>query len=185
MKLKGLLALGAFVLVAALLAGLWLAGYWDKSRPLPKIAVASISPQQSPPAAATPAPPAPEQTDVSPPQPAPEPEPAAENPPPEPPMAPTQPAAEDTASTEDAVLQQQVKEATNNLRQLASASQQYMLDKGVTQASYYDLVGTSTDSYIRSIAPAADENYDDTIIYQTTTQISISSSSFGTVTYNL
>ncbi|MGA2052671.1 MAG: hypothetical protein ABSH19_05105, partial [Opitutales bacterium] len=82
-------------------------------------------------------------------------------------------------------VQSREKAVTNNLRQLASAGQQYMLDKGVTSASYSDLVGTQTDKYIRSITPVAGENYDDTVIYQTTTQISVSSPSIGTVTYNL
>src|SRR6266851_5449369 len=56
-------------------------------------------------------------------------------------------------------LQSRIKAVTNNLRQLASAAQQYMLDKGVTQAAYTDLVGTATDAYIRSISPVAGEDY--------------------------
>ena len=79
----------------------------------------------------------------------------------------------------------QAKAMTNNLRQLAAASQQYMLDKGVTQASYNDVVGTSTDSYIRSITPVAGENYQDMTINQSTTQITISTPDGRTVTYNL
>jgi type IV pilus assembly protein PilA len=82
-------------------------------------------------------------------------------------------------------LQSREKAVTNNLRQLASAGQQYMLDKGVTSASYSDLVGDGTNKYIRSITPVAGENYQDISIYQTTTQISVSSSGIGTVTYNL
>jgi type IV pilus assembly protein PilA len=82
-------------------------------------------------------------------------------------------------------LQSRVKAVTNNLRQLASAGQQYMLDKGVTQASYADLVGTATDNYIRSIAPVSGEDYSGITIAQTTTQISLSNAGFGTVTYNL
>jgi hypothetical protein len=60
-----------------------------------------------------------------------------------------------------------------------------MLDKGVTQASYYDLVGTSTENYIRSITPAAGENYQDMNINQTTTQISITTPDGWAITYNL
>ena len=82
-------------------------------------------------------------------------------------------------------LQSRIKAVTNNLRQLASAGQQYMLDKGVTQAVYTDLVGTATDAYIRSISPVAGEDYSSITIGQTTTQISISNASFDTVTYNL
>jgi type IV pilus assembly protein PilA len=82
-------------------------------------------------------------------------------------------------------LQSRIKAVTNNMRQLASAGQQYMLDKGVTQAGYADLVGTATDAYIRSITPVADEDYTTITMAQTTTQISISSNGEGTVTYNL
>ncbi len=85
--------------------------------------------------------------------------------------------------------QSRQKAVTNNLRQLAAAGQQYMLDKGVTQAAYTDLVGTATDNYIRSITPVADEapSYSAFTMAQGTTQVSISSpaSAFPTVTYNL
>jgi type IV pilus assembly protein PilA len=81
--------------------------------------------------------------------------------------------------------QSQTKAITNNLRQLASAGQQYMLDKGVTQAGYRDLVGNGTDKYIRSISPVAGENYQDMTIYQTTTQISTRTADGTVVTYNL
>jgi type IV pilus assembly protein PilA len=85
--------------------------------------------------------------------------------------------------------QSRQKAVTNNLRQLAAAGQQYMLDKGVTQAAYTDLVGTATDNYIRSITPVADElpSYQAFTVAQGTTQVSITSTSgaFPTVTYNL
>ncbi len=85
--------------------------------------------------------------------------------------------------------QSRQKTVTNNLRQLAAAGQQYMLDKGVTQAAYTDLVGTATDNYIRSITPVADElpSYQAFTMAQGTTQVTISSpaNSFDTVTYNL
>jgi len=84
-----------------------------------------------------------------------------------------------------ALPSQQRKAATNNLRMLGSAAPQYMVDHGVTSASYHDLVGTETDDYIRSITPASDEDYTDIIIFQAQTQISISAESFGTITYNL
>jgi type IV pilus assembly protein PilA len=82
-------------------------------------------------------------------------------------------------------MESRMKTVTNNLRQMCSAGQQYMLDKGVTQAAYTDLVGTATDAYIRSISPAAGEDYTTITIAQTTTQVSISALTFGTVTYNL
>jgi type IV pilus assembly protein PilA len=73
----------------------------------------------------------------------------------------------------------------NNLRQIATAASQYMLDKGVTQAEYTDLVGTDTDNYIRSVSPVAGEDYTSEIVVQTQTQVSITAVSFGTVTYNM
>ncbi len=73
----------------------------------------------------------------------------------------------------------------NNLRLIATASAQYMLDKGVTYASYRDLVGIGTDHYLRSISPVAGEDYTHLTVVQTQTQISISSAAFGLVTYNL
>jgi type IV pilus assembly protein PilA len=81
--------------------------------------------------------------------------------------------------------QSRTKAVTNNLRQLAAAGEQYMLDKGVTQAGYTDLVGTLTDSYIRSITQVAGEDYSTILIQQGTTQVSVTSPAFGTVTYNL
>ena len=91
-----------------------------------------------------------------------------------------------------ALLQQQVaialageKTVTNNLRMLATASEQYMLDRGVTQAAYYDIVGTTTDSYIRSIEPAGNEHYEDFILYQTQTQVTQVAPDGSIVTYNL
>jgi type IV pilus assembly protein PilA len=81
--------------------------------------------------------------------------------------------------------QSRLKAVTNNIRQFATAAQQYMLDKGVIQAAYTDLVGTSTDNYIRSMNPVAGETYSSLSVVQTATQISITSAAFGTVTYNM
>jgi hypothetical protein len=182
MKLKGYIITASVVFASALLLTLWLAGYWDHIPPPKPLALPPLSPPQEP--APAPLPPAP--ASVEEPASQPSPEPVANNlPPPEP--APS--ASEEAAASEAAALQQQIagqiKVVTNNLRELGAAGQQYMLDKGVTEASYTDLVGTDSDRYIRSIAPAADESYQDTVIYQATTQISVSSASFGTVTYNL
>jgi len=81
--------------------------------------------------------------------------------------------------------QSRIKAVTNNLRQIATASSQYMLDKGVTQAGYTDLVGTDTDNYIRSVSPVAGEDYTGITVIQSQTQVSITATSFGTVTYNI
>jgi type IV pilus assembly protein PilA len=81
--------------------------------------------------------------------------------------------------------QSRVKAVVTNLRQLASASQEYMLEKGATQAGYTDLVGTGTDFYIHGISPVVGESYTGITFVTTTTQISLSNSALGTVTYNL
>ncbi len=81
--------------------------------------------------------------------------------------------------------QSRIKAVTNNLRQLGTAASQYMLDKGVTEAQYTDLVGTGTDNYVRTVSPVAGEDYTTVIVDQTTTQVAITATSFGTVTYNM
>ena len=80
--------------------------------------------------------------------------------------------------------QSRLKAVTNNLRIVGSSAQQFMGEKGVTQAAYTDLVGTGTDNYVRTVSSVAGEDYSGIIIAQTSTQVSISNASFGTVTYN-
>jgi type IV pilus assembly protein PilA len=82
-------------------------------------------------------------------------------------------------------MQSRVKAVTNNLRQLATASQEYMLEKGATQAAYTDLVGTTTDNYIHNLVPVIGESYSSITIGPATTQISVSNSAIGSVAYNL
>ena len=77
------------------------------------------------------------------------------------------------------------KTVVNNLRQLAAAGQQYILDRGVKQVGYSDLVGTQTDNYVRSISPADGEDYTHITINQSTSQISVTTKDFGEVIYNL
>ena len=81
--------------------------------------------------------------------------------------------------------QSRIKAVTNNLRQIATAASQYMLDKGVTQAAYSDLVGTATDAYIRSISPVAGEVYSSITIDQGMSALTISATAFGTITFNM
>ncbi len=81
--------------------------------------------------------------------------------------------------------QSRLKAVTNNLRIIGSAAQQFMGEKGTTQAAYTDLVGTGTDNYVRTVSPVAGEDYSTLVIAQTLTQVSISSAAFGTVTFNL
>ena len=64
------------------------------------------------------------------------------------------------------------KAATNNLRQIASAAQQYMLDTGEDRASMSDIIGP--DKYIsQPITPVAGESYDDIVITYETYSISV------------
>lgn len=72
----------------------------------------------------------------------------------------------------------QEKAITNNLRQLASAAQQYFLEEGVTTVAQSDLVGE--DKYINSLEQVADETYPATI---TADDASISTASGTSVTY--
>jgi type IV pilus assembly protein PilA len=73
----------------------------------------------------------------------------------------------------------------NNLRQLANAADQYMLQEGVTQAAYADVVGTQTNKYIKSIKSVAGEDYTGITIGQGDTEVEISSAALGTVSYEL
>ena len=105
-----------------------------------------------------------------------------------PPVRPPVPASEpdgQTAAQQAAVLQAQKKTITNNLRQLATAGFQYMLDRGVTQVTYFDLVGTQTNNYIRSISPAGSEHYEDFIEERFSTQVTQVAPDGSIVTYNL
>jgi type II secretory pathway pseudopilin PulG len=81
--------------------------------------------------------------------------------------------------------QSRMRAVTNNLRQISFAASQYMLNNGATQAGYTDLIGTSTDNYVRSVSPVAGEDYSSIMVAQTATQVSITAITFGTATYNM
>ena len=55
----------------------------------------------------------------------------------------------------------QTKAITNNLRQLASAADQYFIENGVTVSAQTELVGT--DKYVKTLNPVAGETYPATI----------------------
>ncbi len=76
-----------------------------------------------------------------------------------------------------------MKMVLNNLRQLDDAAQQYTLTHGVTQESYWDLVGSTTDKLIPRVYQAYDESYTTLVIPAGATQLTLSSPAFGTVTY--
>lgn len=62
----------------------------------------------------------------------------------------------------------QTKAITNNLRQLASAADQYFLEEGATTTTVAsDLVGS--DKYIKSLDPVAGETYPTTVTSTQTT----------------
>lgn len=76
--------------------------------------------------------------------------------------------------------------ANSNLQQLGNAAQQYFNENpGITSAAYTDLVGSTTDKQIHSITTQAGEDYSDVTITNTQTQISVTSATLGTITYNM
>jgi type IV pilus assembly protein PilA len=81
--------------------------------------------------------------------------------------------------------QSRLKAVLNNLRQLGNAAQSYMLEKSATQAGYTDIVGTGTDFYLHNMTPVVDEDYTSFTILNGASQVSITSASLGTITYNL
>ena len=81
--------------------------------------------------------------------------------------------------------QARMKAITNNLRQIAAAGQQYMLEKGLTSVPEANLVGASTDYYLRPISVVNGEDYSTLTITNTTTQISVKDLDNDVITYNL
>jgi type IV pilus assembly protein PilA len=79
-----------------------------------------------------------------------------------------------TASQDKAVL--------NNARQLASAADQYMMEKGVAFVSIGDLVGAT--NYVKIINPAANETYPDSYTQGITITVS-GVAGARTITYGL
>ena len=80
--------------------------------------------------------------------------------------------------------QSREKAIENNLRQIASASLTYMLDKGVTEVRYPDLIG-GAKPYLQPLTPVAGESYDNIVVRQTTTRISVTMSDGTVVSYDL
>jgi type IV pilus assembly protein PilA len=72
---------------------------------------------------------------------------------------------------------------TNNLRQIASAADQYFIQNGVTTVPYTELVGA--DKFIKNISPIAGEDYSATFgnVTQGYTSLSINSASLGAPVY--
>jgi len=64
----------------------------------------------------------------------------------------------------------QDRAVTNNLRQLASAAQQYMLETGSSNAAFTSIVGASL--YLTTIEQVADENYSSITIDMSSASVS-------------
>jgi prepilin-type N-terminal cleavage/methylation domain-containing protein len=77
------------------------------------------------------------------------------------------------------------KTITNNLRIIAAAAQQYMLEQGASQASDTQLEGTSSFNYVRPISKVNAETYSGLVIGSTTTQISTVEGDGTVVTFNM
>jgi type IV pilus assembly protein PilA len=77
------------------------------------------------------------------------------------------------------------KAIVNNLRQVSSGAQQYMMEQGVSQVAETSLEGTSSYNYYRTIAPVNGETYSGFNISGTTTQLSTSESDATVVTFNM
>ncbi len=75
----------------------------------------------------------------------------------------------------------QDKAVLNNLRQFASAAQQYMLETGSTTANYSAIVGTG--KWLNTIESVGAEVYTGLSVGTNTTSITIASPSGNTVTY--
>lgn len=78
----------------------------------------------------------------------------------------------------------QEKAILNNLRQIASAADQYFIEEGYASANYADLVGT--DKYVKSLEPVAREDYATTFPTIATgfTQLQITTPAGLTVTFS-
>jgi type IV pilus assembly protein PilA len=74
----------------------------------------------------------------------------------------------------------QTKAITNNLRQLASAADQYFLEYGVTTVAQTELVGT--DKYVKTLDSVANETYPTNIVQGT--DLSATGGTPGTITFS-
>ena len=78
----------------------------------------------------------------------------------------------------------QNKAITNNLRQIASAADQYFIESGQDSVAYTDVVGT--DKYVKSLSTVAGEDYSTQISWpvdEDFTQLIVTKSNGVSVTY--
>jgi type IV pilus assembly protein PilA len=77
------------------------------------------------------------------------------------------------------------KAIVNNLRQVASGAQQYMLEQGASQAAESSLEGTDSFNYVRPISIVNGETYSGFVITGSTSQLSTSEGDGTVVTFNM
>jgi type IV pilus assembly protein PilA len=77
------------------------------------------------------------------------------------------------------------KAVVNNLRQVSSGAQQYMLEQGASQVAETQLEGTGSFDYVRPISRVNGETYSGLTITGTTTQLSTSQGDGTVVTFNM
>jgi type IV pilus assembly protein PilA len=78
------------------------------------------------------------------------------------------------------------KAIVNNLRQVASGAQQYMMEQGASQVAESQLEGSATDKYIRPISSINGETYSGlSAISGNMTQLSVSQTDGTIVTFNM
>jgi type IV pilus assembly protein PilA len=78
------------------------------------------------------------------------------------------------------------KTIVNNLRQISSGAQQYMMEQGATTVSEAQIEGTGTDKYVRPISPVNGESYSGiATITSSTTQLTVTQADGTVVTFNM
>ena len=77
------------------------------------------------------------------------------------------------------------KTITNNLRIVASAAQQYMLEQGASQVGETQMEGTSSFNFYRPISKVIAETFSGVVFGSTTTQISTVEGDGTVVTFNM
>jgi hypothetical protein len=77
-----------------------------------------------------------------------------------------------------------VKAIKNNLHRLADAAQAYMMEYDAAGAGYFDLVGDSTDDYLKKVDPVSSEDYKEIYIKKGDTEVSVSTPDGATVVYD-
>lgn len=76
----------------------------------------------------------------------------------------------------------QEKAVTNNLRQIMSAGQQYILENGVNEVSYDKLIGPN--GYINELQPVAGESYEEIIVTSAGEEISVTLEDGSVISYS-